>query len=51
MTGALYWWEEAAKFKAVAKQAEDEAQQAELLELAKACEAVAISVEHRAAAS
>jgi hypothetical protein len=47
MTEAFYWWVEAAKFKQVAQVAEDHAQQTELLELAKACEAVAISVERR----
>jgi hypothetical protein len=45
---AVYWRSEAAKFKEVAHGAEDHAHQAEFLEFARACEAVAASVEHRA---
>lgn len=47
MIEATYWWDQAAKFKEKARAADDVAQQAELLELAEACEAVAIDVEDR----
>lgn len=50
MDAAMYWREEAAKFKEVAQIAEDHTHQAELLEFARACEAVASSVAHRAVA-
>jgi hypothetical protein len=45
MIEALYWWEEAAKFKQQASTSEGAIEQAELLELAETCEAVAIKVE------
>lgn len=48
MIEAMYWWDEAAKFKEQALTSEDAAQQAVFLELAEACEAVAIDVEDRA---
>jgi len=44
----LYWWDEAEKLKAQARRSEDARLQAELLELAETCEAVAIEVEDRA---
>jgi len=50
MDAVTYWLDEAAKFKEVAKSADDRADQAELLALARACEAVANSVAHRDAA-
>lgn len=48
MIEAQYWWEEAAKFKAQARSSEDPFEQAEFLDLADTCEAVAIKVEDRA---
>ncbi|MGA2892709.1 MAG: hypothetical protein ABSE22_07555 [Xanthobacteraceae bacterium] len=48
MIEALYWWDEAARFKAEALRFEDADRQAEYLELAATCEAVAIDVEDRA---
>ena len=50
MTEALFWREEAATFRQVAHGFDDPEQQQELLQLAQACEAVALSLEHRAAA-
>ncbi len=47
MNEALYWWDEAAKFKEQAGMPENAAQHAELLELADVCEAVAIEAEDR----
>ena len=46
---ALFWREEAATFRQVAHGFEDPEQQQELLQLAQACEAVALSLEHRSA--
>ncbi len=47
MMEAIYWWDQAALFKEQARAADDALQQAELLELAETCEAVAIDVEDR----
>jgi len=48
MIEALYWWDQAAKFKELALAAGDTERRAELLELAETCEAVAADVEDRA---
>lgn len=48
MIEALYWWDQAAKFKEEALACDDLNQRAELLELAETCEAVAVNVEDRA---
>lgn len=48
MIEAMYWWDEAAKFKEQACKSEDVRQQTELMELAETCEAVAIAIEDRA---
>jgi hypothetical protein len=48
MMEALYWWDEATKFKDQARQSQDSNQHVELLELAETCEAVAIEAEDRA---
>jgi len=47
MIEALYWWDEAVRLKEQARRSVDTEQQAELLELAETCEAVAIRVEDR----
>jgi len=48
MIEALYWWDQAVKFKEQALASEDRESRGELLELANACEAVAAEVEDRA---
>jgi hypothetical protein len=48
MIEAIYWWDQAAKFQEEALTLQDAAQQAEFLDLAQACEAVAIDIEDRA---
>jgi hypothetical protein len=48
MIEALYWWDQAARFKEEALRFNDADRQVELLELAATCEAVAIDVEDRA---
>jgi hypothetical protein len=48
MIEAIYWWDQAAKFKDEAQASQDTARQAEFLDLAQACEAVAIDIEDRA---
>lgn len=48
MIEALYWWDEATKFREQADRSENSSQQIELLELAETCEAVAIDIEDRA---
>jgi len=45
---AFYWWDEAEKFKELARTAEDDAQRTEWLILVEVCEAVAIGAEDRA---
>ena len=45
MIEALYWWDEAERFKEEARRSEDADERVELLELAETCEAVAIKVE------
>ena len=48
MIEALYWWDEAAKYKEEARRTANAAEQMEFLELAETCEAVAIDAEDRA---
>ncbi len=48
MIDALYWWDEAVKFKESARAAEDELTQQEFIELAEICEDVAAKLEERA---
>jgi hypothetical protein len=48
MIGALYWWDEAAKFKESARAARNPREQREFIELAEACEDVAAKLEERA---
>ena len=48
MMEALYWWDEAEKFKEQARQFTDAARQLEFFGLAETCEAVAIDAEDRA---
>jgi hypothetical protein len=48
MIEALYWWDQAEKYRAQACSSEDEEQRAMDLELAETCEAIAIDVENRA---
>ena len=48
MIEALYWWDEAARFRECARASRDTQEQTEFLELAEACEAVAIAAEERA---
>ena len=50
MIEAMYWWDEAEKFREQARRSEDVRLQTELLELAETCEAVAIAAEDRATA-
>jgi hypothetical protein len=48
MIEALYWWDEAAKFKECARVSRDPHEQRELIELAEVCGDVAARVEERA---
>ncbi len=48
MIDALYWWDEAEKYRECAHAAEDAQQQQEFIELAAVCEDVAVGIEERA---
>jgi hypothetical protein len=48
MIHALYWWDEATKFKEFARAANNPRERKEFIELAEVCEDVAAKLEERA---